>query len=54
MRPQRLFLDIQLAIDTSVVETAQIGQRTHSPKASMDFFQCGQELLENMTATTPK
>jgi hypothetical protein len=47
-------MDIQLPIDTSVVETAQNGQRTQSPKASMDFFQCGQELLENMTATTPK
>jgi hypothetical protein len=47
-------MDIQLAIDTSVVDTAQNGQRTHSPKASMGFFQCSQELLENMTATTPK
>jgi hypothetical protein len=29
-------MDIQLAIDTSFVETAQNGQRTNSPKASTD------------------
>ena len=51
-------MDIQVAIDTSVAETARDGERTHSPKASMDFFRCTKELLENMkaaaTATTAK
>jgi hypothetical protein len=40
--------DIQVAIDTSVVATAASGERTHSPKASLDFLQCGKELLESM------
>ena len=31
-------MDIQLPIDTSVVETAQNGQRTQSPKLQWTFF----------------
>jgi hypothetical protein len=38
--------DIGLVIDTSVTATAENGQRTHSPQASIDFFKCAKTLLE--------
>jgi hypothetical protein len=41
--------DIQVPIDTSVVDTAANGQRTRSPKASFDFFECSKLLLEETT-----
>jgi hypothetical protein len=43
-------MDILLPIDTSVVETKPDGQRTHSPKAVLDFYACSNELLESMMA----
>ena len=44
-------IDIQLPIDTAVVDTKPDGQRTRSPKAAMDFLQCNKELLDNMMAS---
>jgi hypothetical protein len=40
--------DIQLALDTTVVEMAQDGQRSHRPpgQTSLDFAQCAQTLLK--------
>ena len=44
-------MDIQLPIDTSVVETKPNGQRLHSPKAARDFLQCSKELINSMLAS---
>jgi hypothetical protein len=41
-------MDIQLPIDTSVVETKPNGQRTHSPKTLLDFYECSSALLESI------
>jgi hypothetical protein len=38
--------DIRFAIDTSVVDTAANGRRTHSPKAAMDFANCAKTLMQ--------
>jgi hypothetical protein len=43
-------MDILLPIDTSVADTKPDGQRTHSPKALLDFYECNSELLESMKA----
>jgi hypothetical protein len=40
--------DIQLPIDTSVVETSPTGQRTRSPKALMEFSDCTEQLTANL------
>jgi len=36
--------DIQVPIDTSVVATSANGERTRSPKATMDFSKCAEQL----------
>jgi hypothetical protein len=36
--------DIQVSIDTSVVETLPNGQRTRSPKATTEFSKCVEQL----------
>jgi hypothetical protein len=46
--------DIQLAIDTSVVNTTADGQRTHSLKPALDFGACNQELIESMLKTVTR
>jgi hypothetical protein len=43
--------DIQLPIDTSVVETKPNGERIHSPKALLDFSECSTELLNSILAS---
>jgi hypothetical protein len=49
--------DIQLPIDTSVVETKPNGERVRSPKALLDFSACSSELIDNVygspSANTP-
>jgi hypothetical protein len=46
-------MDIQLPIDTSVVETKPNGQRTHSPQAMLNFYECitqlGDSVLDSPT-----
>jgi hypothetical protein len=37
--------DIQLPIDTTVLDTADNGERTRSPKASLEFYDCAKSLL---------
>jgi hypothetical protein len=41
-------MDILLPIDTSVAETKPDGQRTHSPKALLDFYECSSELINSV------
>jgi hypothetical protein len=39
--------DIQVPIDTSVVETSGDGKRKRSPQTETDFFACSRQLLKN-------
>jgi hypothetical protein len=41
--------DVQVTIDTSVVDTAANGQRTRSPQASLDFAKCARSLIQQAT-----
>jgi hypothetical protein len=41
--------DIQVTIDTNVVETSNNGQRTRSPKAALDFLDCSNSLLQSVS-----
>jgi hypothetical protein len=40
--------DIQLPIETTVVETSATGQRTRSPKASVEFSECAHQLIASL------
>jgi hypothetical protein len=45
---QRGGMDMQLPIDTSVADTKPTGERTHSPKTLLDFYECSSELMNSV------
>jgi hypothetical protein len=42
--------DVQIAIDTSVEDTNEKGQRVQSRKAGLEFLKCVKQLIENVSA----